>query len=68
MVNSKKVRAALPVPKKKSEEKLPLVEELKGSSHGKGKGKAVVGYSTHFCPSIIFVARVRVQVRRQKSR
>ena len=73
MVNSKKVRAALPVPKKKSEEKSPEklpVEELQGSSHGKGKGKAVVGYSTHLCPSIIFVARVRlrVQVRRQKSR
>ena len=72
MVNSKKVRAALPVPKKKTEEKspekLPVVEELQGSSHGKGKGKAVVGYSTHLCPSIIFVARVRVQVRRQKSR
>ena len=71
MVNSKKVRAALPVPKKKSEEKspekLPVEEELQGSSHGKGKGKAVVGYSTHLCPSIIFVARVRVQVRRQKS-
>jgi len=41
MVNSKQVRAALPVPKKKSEEELPLVEELKGSSHGKGKGKSV---------------------------
>ena len=49
MVNSKKVRAALPVPKKKSEEKLPVVEELEGSSHGKGKGKAVVSYWTHFC-------------------
>ena len=53
MVNSKKVLAALPVPKKKGEkkspEKLPVVEELKGSSHGKGKGKIVVSYWTHFC-------------------
>jgi len=43
MVNSKKVLAALPVPKKKGEkkspEKLPMVEELKGNSHGKGMGK-----------------------------
>jgi len=43
MVNSKKVSAILPVPKKKSEkkspEKVPMVEEFKGSSHGKGKGK-----------------------------
>jgi len=43
MVNSKKVLAPLPVPKKKGEkkspEKLPVVKELKGSS--KGKGKAV---------------------------
>ena len=31
----------LPVPKKKSE-KLPMVEELKGSSYGKGKGKIAV--------------------------
>ena len=59
MVNSKKVRAALPVPKKKSEEKspekLPVVEELEGSSHGKGKGKSVVSFWTHFCPSIILL-------------
>jgi len=46
MVNSKKVMATLPVPKKKgsemkSSEKVPMVEEFKGSSHGKGKGKVV---------------------------
>ena len=33
----------LPVPKKKSEKKkLPMVEEFKGSSYGKGKGKIAV--------------------------
>ena len=53
MVNSKKVLAALPVPKKKGSEKkspekvpivekVPMVEELKGTSHGKGKGKTLV--------------------------
>jgi len=52
MVNSKKVLAALPVPKKKGSEKqspekfpimekVPMVEELKGISHGKGKGKTL---------------------------
>ena len=38
MVNTKKVVATLPVPKK-TENKPPVTEELKGS---KGKGKAVV--------------------------
>ena len=33
----------LSVPKKKSEKKkLPMVEEFKGSSYGKGKGKIAV--------------------------
>ena len=51
MVNSKKVVASLPLPKKKSKtqlpmvEKVPIVEEVKGSSHGKGKGKIAVGFS-----------------------
>ena len=51
MVNTKKVMASLPVPKKKSKkqalmvEKVPIVEEFKGSSHGKGKGKIAVGFS-----------------------
>ena len=37
----------LPVPKKKSEKKkLPMVEEPKGNSYGKGKGKIAVS-STH---------------------
>jgi len=48
MVNTKKVMASLPLPKKKKSktqlpmvEKVPIVEEVKGSSHGKGKGKIV---------------------------
>jgi len=47
MVNTKKVVASLPLPKKKSKkqalmvENVPVVEEVKGSSHGKGKGKIV---------------------------
>ena len=51
MVNTKKVVASLPLPKKKSKkqalmvENVPVVEEVKGSSHGKGKGKIVVGFS-----------------------
>ena len=48
MVNSKNVLAALPVPQRKSEKKSPgkkpVMMELKGSSHGKGKGKTVVSY------------------------
>ena len=55
MVNSKKVLAALPVPKKKGSEKrlpekvpimekVPIVEEFKGTSHGKGKGKTLVSF------------------------
>ena len=49
MVNTKKVMASLPLPKKKREkqlaivEKVPIVEEVKGSSFGKGKGKIAVG-------------------------
>ena len=71
MVNSKKVRAALPVPKKKSEEKspekLPVEEELQGSSHGKGKGKTVVSDWAYFSRFKCFVARSRVLMWRRKS-
>ena len=72
MVNSKKVLAALPVPKnkgeKKSPEKLPMVEELKGNSHGKGKGKGktVVSNWSYFSRLKYFVARSRVQMWRRK--
>ena len=38
MVNSKKVAATLPLPKKKGE-KLPVVEELSAGNKGKGKVK-----------------------------
>jgi len=41
MVNSKKVAASLPLPKKKSAKSAVVEEVLKGSSHGKGKGKVV---------------------------
>ena len=43
--NGKRIKKLdiLPVPKKKSEKKkLPMVEEPKGSSYGKGKGKIAV--------------------------
>ena len=74
MVNSKKVQAtALPLPKKKNEKspppkKVPVVEETKGSSYGKGKGKIVV--SDIACISVLLcfaISRSIVQVRRQKS-
>jgi len=57
MVNSKKVQAAaLPLPKKKNEKspppkKVPVVEETKGSSYGKGKGK-IVEHSSSAAPKV----------------
>ena len=76
MVNTKKVVASLPLPKKKREkhlamvEKVPIVEEVKGSSFGKGKGKITVGFSNlksiltlKATGAICFISRSRFQRR-----
>ena len=57
MVNSKKVAASLPLPKKKKSAKSAVVEEvLKGSSHGKGKGKVVVSFRAGtLCPIFVLL-------------
>ena len=80
MVNTKKVVASLPLPKKKREkhlamvEKVPIVEEVKGSSFGKGRGKIRVGFSNlelisalKAIDAMYFIPRRRVQRRQSKS-